>query len=156
MRVPKVLTGLGIALTLEVEFKDGVIMAYEFPYQKRYQLAANSTGTALFIFPAKASRSKGKNGEVNRQINKAAKLYEKWSDFEMDSAKAHNVSYKPLKNIGLAYSITYKSDKWSGSKTNYIHQFGNNVTVKMDDEKKPSMIQIYGGRMKVKPEGIVG
>jgi len=158
MRLPKVLVGLGTVSQIEILTPDENLMQFSFLVKQGYQLCANSTGTALFIFPGR-DEIKGVEGEPSMvwpQIDRAQKLYEKWSDFEVDAVNAYKVSGKPLRTVGSGYSITYRSDKWTGKITPYIHHFTSPVKIKMDDIDNPRLIQIFGGKLKVQPRGIVG
>jgi len=158
MRLPKVLTGLGTVSRIEIILPDDNIMQFQFTVKHNYQLTANSTGTALFIFPGRneIKSVQGDPGMVWDQVERAKKLYEKWSDFEVAAVNAYTVSEKPLRTIGTAYSITYRSDKWTGKVTPYIHHFTSPVKVKMDDIDNPRLIQFFGGKLKVQPRGLIG
>lgn len=150
---------LGIALQLVIEDRDRVI-TFDFLRAKKDQvlLCSNGSGTALFLFyaqertiPTVQTLDKHQNA-----LNKASKLYERWSDLELDTINSYGVRDKKLINAGRVISITYRSDKWTGNNTDYIHTFKKPPIVKMDDLDEPEFIQISGGKLKVQPRGIVG
>lgn len=157
MKQPNILTGLGTVTQLEIVTNDEEIMQFSFLVKHNYQLATNSQGTVLFIFPGRKLKTTSADPDkIANKLERAERMFTKWSEFEADSVAAYQISEKPLRTVGTAYSITYRSDKWSGKMTPYIHHFTSPARVKMDDIDHPRLIQVFGGRMKVKAEGIVG
>ena len=150
-----VLAELGIALQLVVEKGDQEI-TFDFPKTAKFILATNPAGTCVFIFSAYPGKfTDEKRKELEKRIEKAAQKYSDWSDFDATRGTIHNVTDAPLKSIGRAVSVTYRSDKWTGKATDYIHHFRKMPTVKADSPDDPTFLQVSGS-IRVKTEGITG
>jgi len=95
---------------------------------------------------------------VSTRDKKGHSLYEKFTGFEHENAgRMVHVRQRQLIRIGRAINIIYRSDKFSPGKTSdYIHAFERYPTVSVDDVKRPSIVAVRGGRIKVKKEGITG
>lgn len=59
------------------------------------------------------------------------------------------------KKTGKGVHIVYNSDKF-GKRENYIHEFETAPTVWVDNAKKPRMIALTGGRIRITARGIEG
>lgn len=59
-----------------------------------------------------------------------------------------------LVQLGSALEIGYKSDKWTGKKQNYLHQFGKGVRLCSTPDGKA--LVILGGKLNVEERGITG
>ena len=140
MKVPSNLICLGKCL--EIEFSDGTL------YEPRgADLCSSTSGKTLYV----VTRKKAK------KTNRKSALYEAFHDFEPDSQYVirirDNINFKKSKKVR---SVSYRSDKWTGKNVDYIHRFRKQPTAYSDSLKKPSIIKISGGRIRVKPEGITG
>lgn len=139
-KVPKSLVCLGTCL--EIEFADGTL--YEPPGA---DLCASMSGKTLFV----VSRKKPKKAKRRNA------LYEAFHDFEPDSEYVIRIPDKiKFAKSKKVRSISYRSDKWTGKKVDYIHRFKRQPTAYSDNLKKPFIIKISGGRISVRPQGITG
>lgn len=158
MNIPVVMANLGYAIDFSYVSKNGDVVTFEFPKQrkKRWKMCCNSSGTMLFLIAANTGKmSEKKIASLSKQIKDACKMFTKWSDFEAAEASATKVTSKKIFVCGNARQIKYDSDKWTGKKQGYVHDFTSSPTVKIDDDDYPSIIIISGGKMRIRPEGIV-
>jgi hypothetical protein len=63
-----------------------------------------------------------------------------------------HIDTSELVELGKGLEIGYKSDKWTGKNTNYLHKFGPGVRLMMTPDGKTLVLK--GGKMKVKDVGI--
>jgi len=138
--VPSQLVCLGKCL--DIEFSDGTI--YEPPGA---DLCASMSGKTLYVVKRrKATKTRKRNA-----------LFEAFHDFDPDSEYIiripDNINFKKSKKVR---SISYRSNKWTGKNVDYIHRFRSQPTAYSDNLKKPSIIKISGGKIRVKPQGITG
>ena len=161
-KIPRVVTILGQAIELKVLLKDGDEIFYLWPGSKGKKgknpchLASNPAGRALYILPSTKSKSVGR-GIPETQVKKAGNLYEKFTDWEMNEPFALSIPNGPFRQYGRAIHVVYRSDKWTGKNTDYIHTFKHPPIVHVSGGiKNPKMIALTGGRIRVQPRGIVG
>jgi len=138
--IPSKLVCLGKCL--EIEFSDGTL--YEPPGA---DLCASMSGKTLYVVKRrKATKTRKRNA-----------LFEAFHDFDPDSEYViripDNINFKKSKKVR---SISYRSNKWTGKNVDYIHRFRSHPTAYSDNLKKPSIIKISGGKIRVKPQGITG
>jgi len=162
-RIPKVLVKLGYCLNIVIAWSDEE-HTYSFPEKAKFLLCTNTSGTALFIFQdtklpsgyrAKLEDLSEKSAK-NFQVQRGIKMFEKWSDWEPEKFTHQKVSERKIVRHGNCLSITYRSDKWTGKDTDYIHTFDDPPIVHLNDLEDPSFIQISKGKLKVESRGIVG
>jgi hypothetical protein len=147
--VPTLLVDLADAKSIDLEGGEQL----KFPFSGNFAVCATRSGTELWI----VSRKKGKN--VRTTDEKGEKLYEAFTGFEHDElGKMIHVNPKNMVKIGRAMNIVYRSDKFSrpGDTSDYIHPFTHYPTVSVDNVKRPSIVALRGGRIKVRKEGITG
>lgn len=147
--LPALLVDLATPVSIDIEGGDQL----KFPFAGRYSLAANRSGTELWIL----SKKGGKN--VRTTDEKGEKLYEDFTGFEHDEVGTMvQIAPKSLTKIGRAMNIVYKSDKFSrpGHVSSYIHAFSHYPIVSVDNVNRPTVVALRGGRIKVKKEGITG
>jgi hypothetical protein len=147
--LPALLVDLATPVSIDIEGGDQL----KFPFAGRYSLAANRSGTELWIL----SKKGGKN--VHTTDEKGERLYEDFTGFEHDEVGTMvQVRPKSLTKIGRAMNIVYKSDKFSrpGHVSSYIHAFSHYPIVSVDNVNRPTVVALRGGRIKVKKEGITG
>lgn len=147
--LPALLVDLATPVSIDIEGGDQL----KFPFAGRYSLAANRSGTELWIL----SKKHGKN--VRTTDEKGEKLYEDFTGFEHDEVGTMvQIRPKSLVKIGRAMNIVYKSDKFSkpGHSSHYIHAFTHYPIVSVDNVNRPTVVALRGGRIKVKKEGITG
>lgn len=147
--LPSLLVDLATPVSIDIEGGDQL----KFPFAGRFSLAANRSGTELWIL----SKKHGKN--VHTTDAKGERLYEDFTGFEHDEVGTMvQISPKSLTKIGRAMNIVYKSDKFSkpGHSSHYIHAFSHYPIVSVDNVNRPTVVALRGGRIKVKKEGITG
>lgn len=147
--VPTLLVDLADAKSIDLEGGEQL----KFPFSGSFAVCSTRSGTELWI----VSRKGGKN--VRTTDEKGEKLYESFTGFEHDElGKMIHVNPKNMVKIGRAMNIVYRSDKFSrpGDTSDYIHPFTHYPTVSVDNVKRPSIVALRGGRIKVRKEGITG
>lgn len=147
--VPTLLVDLADAKSIDLEGGEQL----KFPFSGNFAVCSTRSGTELWI----VSRKGGKN--VRTTDEKGEKLYEAFTGFEHDElGKMIHVDPRNMVKIGRAMNIVYRSDKFSrpGDTSDYIHPFTHYPTVSVDNVKRPSIVALRGGRIKVRKEGITG
>jgi hypothetical protein len=147
--VPTLLVDLADAKSIDLEGGEQL----KFPFTGNFAMCATRSGRELWI----VSRKGGKNVRTTDQ--KGEDLYEDFTGFEHDElGKMIHVHPKNMVKIGRAMNIVYRSDKFSkpGDTSDYIHPFTHYPTVSVDNVKRPSIVALRGGRIKVRKEGITG
>lgn len=95
-----------------------------------------------------------KAGEVNRALG----LFRSWAGRDAESVEVAQLppgSPRVLVRLGDLMGVLYRSDKWGGKARDYIHE---------TDRPRPSlfatpdgrMLVLAGGKIRVRPEGLVG
>ena len=166
IKIPAVVSILGKAIELKARLNNGDEVLYAWPTRKNKSgrpayLASNARGTALYIIPIihlkKSRKTAALKNVDSKDIAKAGKLYENFTDFEMDVPIVLAMPKSPLKRGGRAVHIVYESDKWTGKDTDYIHTFKQEPIVHLGGGvKNPKIIALTGGRIRVQPRGIIG
>jgi hypothetical protein len=148
--LPSLLIDLAIPISIDLESGEQL----KFPLSGKYSMAANRSGTEIWIMSKATARN------VRATDERGEKLYEQFTGFEHDDlAKLVKVSSpKSMVRIGRAMNIVYRSDKFArpGNKSDYVHPFEHYPTVSVDNAKRPSIVALRGGRIKIKKEGITG
>lgn len=104
---------------------------------------------AVFGCP-KASRKNPASGD----IKKARSLFKRFNHY--DAKKAVSLRVADAKSTaGRGLHIIYNSDKF-GPRENHIHKFITKPFVAVDNFKKPTMLVLYGGKIKITSRGIEG
>lgn len=150
-RIPSTLVDIATAISIELE--NGLEL--RFPVRGDFALCSNRAGTQLWI----VSRKKSKNVDATHIDSKAGALYETFTGFEHDSiGKLVHAKLTRFKSLGRALAIVYRSDKFSkpGKTSDYIHSFTRYPSVSVDDPKRPKIVALRGGRIKIRKEGITG
>jgi hypothetical protein len=147
--VPTLLVDLADAKSIDLEGGEQL----KFPFTGNFAMCATRSGRELWI----VSRKGGKN--VRTTDKKGEDLYEDFTGFEHDDVgKMIHINPKNLIRIGRAMDIVYRSDKFSksGDSSDYIHTFRAYPTVSVDNVKRPTIVALRGGRIRVTKEGITG
>lgn len=147
--VPTLLVDIADAKSIDLEGGEQLT----FPYSGNWALCASRSGTELWI----VSRKGGKN--VRTTDEKGEELYEAFTGFEHEEVgKMIHVHPRNMVKIGRAMDIVYRSDKFDspGNTSDYIHAFRTYPIVSVDNVKRPSIVALRGGRIKVRKEGITG
>lgn len=151
MKIPSQLVLLGDALEL-----DGTVWEWTWILKDKTKLYSNANGTRLFIITDKKLGTALKKNS-NRDSKKAERLYSRFMEFEPNAKRLHGLKSEPtLKRTGSANYIIYRSDKFSGKQTRYIHEFKTRPAIWTDNPARPSVIVLSGGKIRVKAEGITG
>lgn len=143
LSVPGVLVELGKAVEIEL---DGTLMKF-----RGFVLCSNTSGTRLFIL-----RTRGKKAttpQESKTVSEARKLYGAFTEFSAERAYKVKLSGDDFELIGKADHIVYESDKWTGRKVEYIHEFKRPPKVYVNKAKS---IIVLTGPIKVRKEGITG
>ena len=90
---------------------------------------------------------------------KSAKLFRRWAQREAVDLGQLKIQDYPMRPVGRAKHIVYRSDKWHKGRTDdYIHKFGPKVRMAVSPGAKgkpPKAIAISGGRLTVTERGLV-
>lgn len=141
--VPRVLVELGRAIEIAL---DGKVMKF-----RGYTLASNTAGNKLFI--VKTTGKKPAQPTECADVKKARALYSKFTDFESEYDYRVAAGTGEFHKIGTADHIVYESEKWSGKKVEYIHEF---LTPPAIHQNRNKTIFVLSGKINVKKEGITG
>lgn len=147
--VPTLLVDLADAKSIDLEGGEQL----KFPFRAGFAMCSTRAGRELWI----VSRKGGKN--VRTTDEKGEELYESFTGFEHDDVgKMIQINPKNMVRIGRAMNIVYRSDKFSksGDTSEYIHAFNAYPTVSVDNVKRPKIVALRGGRIRVTKEGIKG
>lgn len=147
--VPTLLVDLADAKSVDLEGGEQL----KFPFSGNFAMCATRSGRELWI----VSRKGGKN--VRTTDEKGEALYESFTGFEHDDVgRMIQITPKNMIRIGRAMNIVYRSDKFSrsGDTSDYIHAFNAYPTVSVDNVKRPKIVALRGGRIRVTKEGIKG
>lgn len=147
MKIPSTLVLLGEPIEIETEEKT-------FRFRKgSFYLATNSKGGEIWILPMPTGVK-----EASSVPNKAANMFKAFVGWEPD--RAFRFTVKDFKPVHIrecdVISIAYRSSKWTGRATGYIHEFESPTKLQVDRWNKPSICRITGSKLKVKAVGITG
>lgn len=146
MRIPATLVLLGEPITIETESGE----SWDFRSGSHY-LATTGSGTELWIVPAPRRIRESKS--IPRL---GADMFRRFVGWSADSAFKFAVPDFAATTAGAAKSIAYRSSKWSGRRTGYIHDFENQTKIQVDNLKKPTTWRLTGRKLAVMAEGITG
>lgn len=109
------------------------------------------------VIAARDPSMKKKLGKMLRDGG-AAKLFERFMAREPTKMHEASIPDIPLKKLGKAEHIVYRSDKWNNGKvmTDYIHQFKGGVELYCGPNlKKPEVFLCFGGKLTCTERGLV-
>jgi hypothetical protein len=150
-RLPSTLVDLATAISIDLEGGNEI----KFPLRGSFALCSNRSGQELWIISRKGS----KKVDTSDVDEKSEKLYESFTGFEHSNVGALvHAPRKQFVRIGRAMNIVYRSDKFStaGHTSDYVHAFRTYPTVSVDDPKRPQIVALRGGRIRIRKEGITG
>lgn len=99
-----------------------------------------------------AGRGYTKNPITKREA--AKKTFEIFHDRKPRKTIAlPEIDASELVHLGQALEIGYRSNKWTGKKTNYLHKFDKGVRMMCTPDRKT--LVIHGGQMEIQDVGIV-
>jgi hypothetical protein len=147
-RIPATL--VDIANAMSVELDDG--REIKFKLRDDFSVCCNDKGNELWILSRVGSRTVDvQDGDEYK------KLFERFTGYEADNigelVKRPSVR---MVAIGRCSAILYRSDKFARAEHDYIHPFKTMPTVAVDNDAKPAVVAIRGGRIRVTAEGITG
>ncbi len=101
-------------------------------------------------------KKKKKLNAVSRKDG-AAKITERFKARAAESTHEISIPKVPLKNLGTAVHIVYRSDKWNpGHDVDYIHDFKDGVQLYCGPTlKNPQVFLCMGGKLTVTERGLV-
>lgn len=147
-RLPSVLVDIADAMSVELD--DG--REIKFKLRDGFSVSCNDKGNELWILSRAGSRTVDvQDGEDYK------KMFERFTGYEADDVG--ELVKRPaarLISIGRCSAILYRSDKFARKEHDYIHPFKTPPTVSVDDNAKPAIVAIRGGRIRVTAEGITG
>lgn len=86
----------------------------------------------------------------------AARLFEIFASRAARETHEISISGHRLQKLGKAKHIVYRSDKWSGKKEDYIHDFKNGVNIYCGPSlKNPKVFLCFGGKLTCTERGLV-
>jgi len=153
---------LGTVLELLVREKDGTEVLHSWRDATGPGLLWSPSNKALMFFPhLEAKETLARRGvELPKGTQEAAKLFTQWAARPSTRFTQVDIEAYPLRKLGEAVHIIYRSDKWNGrdgQTVDYIHHFSKSGTVKVSAAAgdPPKAFYIKGGRMTVNARGIV-
>lgn len=150
--IPNAVAILGKAISIQVQSGDEI---YEYAFKRKHIFVSDGAGKRIWIFPVQKTGKTSKKPSQSTML-RVADRYSDFTDFDPNSVEQHKVTESKLKPVGRLLSIVYESNKWTGKSGRYIHDFKTPPLVKMDNDDDPKMIEISGGKLRIKPEGIIG
>lgn len=92
--------------------------------------------------------------KADRAAAAADRVYQIFHDAKPTKSKRiKNLNLDAFAELGNALEIGYQSDKWTGEKQNYMHEFGKGV--KLFSSADGKALIVTGGKMSVESVGIV-
>lgn len=145
MRIPATLVLIGEPI--EIETESGV-----FKFRKNaFYLATDSSGKELWVLPMPKRVKESSSVPI-----RAANMFKRFIGWEPDRAFRFTVRDFSPNHTTYAFSIAYRSSKWTGASTGYIHDFENETRLQADNEKSPGIVRLTGRKLVVKAVGITG
>lgn len=144
--MPKVLVQLGRAIEI-----DGNEWEWTWNKGDKWILCASTNGRALYLFQAP---KKQVDLDPNVVVKKGEKLYDIFNHRDFDKSLSGKVPAL-RQRAGLAHHIVYASNKFGGM-AEYIHRFEKQPIVWTDNPKKPRIIALTGGSIRITKRGIEG
>jgi hypothetical protein len=111
---------------------------------------------AVVSVPAVPSGAMGRRPKVSRRDG-GAKMFERFMARPAENTWSIRVPKTPIKRLGDAVHIVYRSDKWDPpNEVDYIHDFGKGVRLYCGpDLRRPEVFLCFGGRMTATERGLV-
>lgn len=145
MKIPATLVLLGEPIEIETEDR-----IWKFR-KNAFYLATIASGKELWIIPIPKGTKTASSVPA-----RAAEMFRKFAGWTADEAFRFTIRDFVPAHTGFVASIAYRSSKWSGKKTAYIHDFENPIRVQADAEYGPKIVRISGNKLSVKAVGITG
>jgi hypothetical protein len=156
MVIAKNLAILGKAIELVWQIEGGELQAARWTRSSSTAyLCSNGDGTSIYLL----TPSKTKRRDVPTGRGDLKTLIHKWGG-TTEKAYEWTVSKTTLYLCGEAKTIIYESDKWTGKKAKYEHEYSSRHPVKVYNERgaAPHLfgLQTVDGRKLVSPRGLIG
>lgn len=156
LKVPPVLATLGYVCEIKGE-------TVHYPYKKKddVRLFATPNGKTLWCIKTKENKADFDRfsaawNKNKGEAEKAAKLYEDWHDFDVQSGSLMSPPKGFLFFVDRCVSIIYSSDKWGGKRHKYIHTFDKPPMIWVNRKTAPTVIKLSGGAIATTKRGITG
>lgn len=147
MKFPRSLARLGQVLDLHLE-RDGRFYELRWRSRPRPWLCSDPVRELLWIMPDPETDLE----ELEDDDRPAARLCRRWSDLPEQGASPFTVKVRnPPVFKGNVLRIGYRSDKWSGNRTDYTHRFVDAPRL----VRAGDVYRISGGTFRVTARGIV-
>lgn len=146
MRIPATLVLLGEPIEIATETGE----AWEFK-KGAFYLACNMKGSELWVIPRPSKQRKASSVPAS-----AAAMFQKFAGWSTDWAARFEIPDFAKITFGFAVSVSYRSSKWTGKQTGYIHTFDHRTKIEVDNKKHPGVWRLTGSKLKVKAVGITG
>lgn len=157
IKMPSVLIQLGTVESIVCD--NGT--TYRWTIKSNCRLISPPDGKSLYCLISGVVKSDKKRFDqaVEGQTDKLAlgmNLYERWNEFDPESASIIKPPRGFLFCVGRTSSITYRSDKWVSRMRRYIHTFKINPKVWVNRKKDPTLLVLTGGKIRTTKDGITG
>lgn len=145
--VPLVLVELGRLVELQTDS-----VRWKWTAKEDWIVCSNESGKRLFLFPrppkkpVKDSTAYAKKGE---------RLYKIFNHRKSDKLLKGKICDLKRRE-GRAIHIIYRSDKFGGRASNYIHSFDKPPIVWVNSTKNPKIVALTGGDIRITTRGIEG
>ena len=155
----------GLAKFIEIAWIDarGVLHIQRFTEPGLPDLAWNDRTKVLMVFPT--TEVPDVCHRNLQGLEREAKMISKWAKGrKAKCAIPMQVDDYLTTPLGVADTIVYRSDKFDGKRnphpdlrgaSEYVHQFDDDVFVEGSETSPPDAILVSGGKLDVKPGGIV-
>lgn len=145
MTKPLILVELGRAVELET-----TTWIWTWNERDNFVVSATEDGKKLAVF----KKPTKKNGPEISKKTSGSNLYRAFHGYSWNQTKSGSAAIAQVDG-GKAIHIIYQSDKF-GDDAKYIHDFELAPNVYVDDLKKPSILELTGGKIRITRRGIEG
>lgn len=146
MRVPDRLAYLGRALDMTLEHNGE---RTTIGWSRSHWLCTDEGRRDLWIVPAPRTRGRQLERGEAKALEDVVRL---WSQFEPTRLTAAEFRLGHEKQRGVAVSIAYRSDKWTGRLEDYEHAFNRPASVVQAGD----VYRLSGPRLRVTAAGVTG
>jgi hypothetical protein len=146
--IPSKLIDLGRCVEVQIETPNGEIKKYHPGAQARLCCPDTSRASSLWVIIV-AGRSRKWDGRSRK--------FEAFHGFEADTCRTATVSNGgTLRRMGKVFALVYRSKKWTGKDTDYIHHFKKKPWLSSNSANNPGFLKISGGNIRIRSGGITG
>lgn len=149
-QIPNALVLLGEPIEIMIGTDPDTADEWTFDEDEFY-FATDGRGRELWILPKPDTR------RMTDTVPKgAATMFKRFAGWHPDKAWRCDVSEFRPKPFGNCLAIAYRSNKWIGRQTGYVHTFDHRMKVEVDNKKFPGIWRITGAKLRVEARGITG